>query len=126
MGEINLSICAEKPLLHERNYIFSDTGNPVLATGCFKAGEALLADLAPGPDGTFTLIGAKVEYEVPELNNPKANAGWFRPLSGSIGSFLEEYSSYGGTHHLTCCYGGSVKRLREWAHLMDWRFVEIK
>ena len=127
MGEINLAVCAEKPLLHERKYIFSDTGNPVLATGCFKAGEALLADLAPGPDGTFTLIAAKVEYEVPgQLNNPKANAGWFRPLAGNIGSFLEEYSSHGGTHHLTCCYNGSVKRLREWAHLMGWRFAEIK
>ena len=126
MGEINPAVCAAKPLLHERKYIFSDTGNPVLATGCFKAGEALLADLAPGPDGSFTLIAAKVEYEVPELNNPKSNAGWFRPLAGNIGSFLEEYSSHGGTHHLTCCYGGAVEHLREWAHLMNWRFVEIK
>ena len=126
MGEINPGICAAKPLLHERSYRFSDTGNPVLATGCFEAGKALLTDLAPGADGSFTLIAAEVEYEVPAPESAKSNAGWFKPLSGDIAKFLETYSTYGGTHHLTCSYNGSIAMVREWAKLMNWNFVEIK
>lgn len=126
MGEINPAICADKPLLHERNYIFSDTGNPILATGCFKAGKAVLTNLAPGPDGKFTLIAAEVKYTVPEPGSTKSNAGWFTPASGNISAFLEEYSRHGGTHHLTCSYEASVALIRDWAALMNWDFVEIK
>lgn len=126
MGEINPDICAYPPLLHEMKYTFSDTGNPVFATGCFKAGKALLTDLAPGPDGTFTLIAAEVEYEVPESESQSSNTGWFTPSSGNIGEFLEAYSCHGGTHHLTCSYKGSLETVRDWAKLMNWNFVEIK
>ena len=126
MGEINPDICAERPMLHERNYTFSDTGNPVLATGCFKPGEAILTDLAPGPDGKFSLITAKVNYQIPMPANPKSNAGWFAPAGGNIAAFLEEYSSHGGTHHLSCSYNGSMELLRDWAKLMSWNFIEIK
>lgn len=125
MGEINIDICSEKPLLHERDYIFSDTGNPLIATGCFKEGKALLTNLAPGPDGTFTLIAAEVQYVIGEEGSQKSNTGWFVPVSGDIASFLEQYSKAGGTHHLTCSYNGSVEIVREWAALMNWNFVEI-
>ena len=128
MGEINPDICSGKPLLHEKEYTFSDTGNPVIATGCFKAGKALLTDLAPGPDGTFSLIAAEVTYEELPDTSPgsRRNTGWFVPAGGSIGAFLEEYSSYGGTHHLTCSYNGSTAQIRDWAKLMNWNFFEIK
>ena len=125
MGEINPDICAEKPLLHERVYTFSDTGNPVIATGCFKAGKAILTDLAPGPDGKFTLIVSEVEYSVPFPGATKANAGWFVPKCGNIARFLEEYSKAGGTHHLTCSYKASISIIRDWATLMNWDFIEI-
>lgn len=126
MGEINPDICSEKALLHEREYKYSDTGNPVLATGCFKAGPAILTNLAPGPDNTFTLIAAEVTYRVPSPGSPKSNAGWFAPAGGNIGAFLEKYSRCGGTHHLTCSYGASMEILRNWARLMNWNFSEIK
>ena len=125
MGEINPAVCSAKPDLHEMNYHFSDTGNPVIATGCFKSGKAVLADLAPGPDGTFTLIAASVTYEAPEGASPKSNSGWFRPSGGSIADFLAEYSRHGGTHHLTCCYNGDMDIIRGWAALMNWKFAEI-
>lgn len=125
MGEINPDICAEKPLLSERAYNFSDTGNPVLATGCFKAGKAVLTNLAPGPDGKFTLIAAEVEYETPTPGSSKSNTGWFIPANKDIAKFLEEYSKVGGTHHLTCSYNASVDVIRGWAALMNWDFVQI-
>ena len=125
MGEINPAICSAKPNLHEMLYGFSDTGNPVLATGCFKSGKAVLVNLAPGPDGTFTLIAAQAAYEAPSGASPMYNAGWFRPCGHSISDFLEAYSKAGGTHHLTCCYNGDVSIIRDWAALMNWNFVEI-
>ncbi len=125
MGEINIDICSEKPLLHERDYIFSDTGNPIIATGCFKEGSALLTNLAPGPDGTFTLITAEVQYVIGEQGSQKSNTGWFVPNNSNIASFLEKYSNAGGTHHLTCSYNGSVEIVREWAKLMNWKFIKI-
>ena len=125
MGEINPEICSEKPLFYEQNYIFSDTGKPAVAAGCFKAGTAVLTDLAPGPDGTFTLIAAEVEYTADAAGSQKNNVGWFVPRSGNIGAFLEEYSKAGGTHHLTCSYNSSMTVIRDWAALMNWKFVEI-
>lgn len=125
MGEINPAICSAKPNLHEMKYSFSDTGNPVIATGCFKAGNAVLTDLAPGPDNTFTLISAKVAYEAPDEPSPLRNHGWFRPEGGSIADFLAEYSRLGGTHHLTCCYDGDIDTVRNWAALMNWKFVQL-
>jgi L-arabinose isomerase len=125
MGEINPDICSEKPLLHEQNYIFSDTGKPLVATGCFKAGKAILTDLAPGPDGTFNLIAAEVEYVIAQPGSRKCNTGWFVPRSGDIAAFLEQYSKAGGTHHLTCSYNGTLEIIRDWALLMNWNFVEI-
>ncbi len=126
MGEINPDICSEKVLIHEREYTFSDTGNPVIATGIFKAGKAVLTDLAPGPDGTFTLVAAEVEYSVPSPGTTRINTGWFTPKGGDIARFLEDYSKAGGTHHLSCSYNASISIIRDWAVLMNWKFVEIK
>lgn len=125
MGEINPVLCSAKPYLSEMDYGFSDTGNPVLATGCFRSGEALLTDLAPGPDGSFTLIAATVDFKAPAGPSPHKNAGWFTPRTPSIGDFLAVYSEAGGTHHLALSYGGDSALLRDWAKLMNWKFVRI-
>ena len=125
MGEINMDICSAKLNLHEMKYSFSDTGNPMVATGCFKSGKAVLTDLAPGPNGTFTLISAPVTYNAPEGPSEKRNAGWFRPDAGSIADFLAAYSRLGGTHHLTCCYDADISIIRDWAALMNWKFAEL-
>ena len=125
MGEINPDVCAEKALLHEFNYVYSDTGFPLIATGCLKPGKAILTDLAPGPDGSFTLIAAHAEFLEAPCASGKSNAGWFTPAGKDISTFLEEYSKAGGTHHLSCSYNASLEILRDWAELMKWNFVEI-
>ena len=125
MGEINPDICAAKALLSEHDYKYSDTGLPVFVTGCCKAGKAVLTNLAPGPDGKFTLIAAEVEYEVPTPESCDYNAGWFTPAGRNIAEFLVAYSKVGGTHHLTCSYNASVDVIRDWAALMNWDFVQI-
>lgn len=125
MGEINLNLCAAKPLLKERPYKLSDTGNLVIATGCFKPGKAILTDLAPGPDGTFTLIATSVTYLAPEGESLPSNEGWFRVDNLEIDQFLERYSKLGGTHHLVASYNADMQILKEFAELMNWKFAEL-
>ena len=125
MGEINIALCGAKPLLAKRPYTFSDTGEPVIATGCFKAGDAVLTDLAPGPNGSFTLITAPVTWLPQEGPSGPSNAGWFKPQCGSIADFLAAYSEVGGTHHLATSYGATTAPLRSWAKLMKWNYVEL-
>ena len=125
MGEINTALCSAKPCLHEMVYRFSDTGNPVLATGCFKSGKAVLTNLAPGPDNQFTLLAADVKFIAPEGESTRRNVGWFIPQTETIGDFLAAYSRAGGTHHLALSYAGKTEILEDWANLMKWKFVRI-
>ncbi len=125
MGEINPALCSAKPCLHEMSYSYSDTSNPVLVTGCFKSGQALLTNLAPGPDNQFTLLAGKVEFEAPDTPSSRTNAGWFKPENSSISDFLSAYSENGGTHHLALSYKADLETLRDWSKLMKWKFVEI-
>ena len=125
MGEVNLALTESRPLLSEREYIFSDTGNPVVATGCLKKGNAILANLAPGPDDTFTLIAGSVEFQSPERPSTDCITGWFRPADMDIADFLRRYSELGGTHHLAAVYGGELSAFRNFARLMRWNYEEI-
>ena len=125
MGEINIDLCGAKPLLAERPYTFSDTGQPAIATGCFKDGNAVLTDLAPGPDGSYTLITAPVTWLPQHGPSGTSNAGWFTPQCGSIADFLAAYSEVGGTHHLATSYGATTDILKGWAKLMKWNYVEL-
>ncbi len=126
MGEMNLALSPSKPFLSEYRYGLSDVSHPAVAYGNFPAGSAILTDLAPGPDGTFTLITAPVHYQMPVTACTKRNCGWFVPASGCIRQFLADYSRAGGTHHLAASYEADSAILRGWAHLMGWNFLEIK
>ena len=126
MGEMNLELCPTKPLLVEYMYGLTDVSHPAVAYGNLPAGDAVIADLAPGPDGTFTLICAKVHFQLPSPQSTSRNCGWFVPASGDIRKFLAAYSRLGGTHHLTACYGADLDTLAEWAKLMGWSFAVIE
>lgn len=126
MGEVNVNLTEQQACLSRRNWTFGDSGDPVLATGCLKAGNAVLANLAPGPDGIFTMIIAEVTMVSPGISSPQDIRGWFvPPPSMNVSDFLECYSRLGGTHHLVICYNGSVKQLRSYAALMGWQFQMI-
>lgn len=126
MGEINLGLCDQKPLLTEREYFFSATGNPVVATGCFRAGAATLVNLAPSAGGNFRLIAVPVVLNAPRTPSTASNTGWFSVRDCDISAFLETYSRLGGTHHLALCYGCNLAILEDFAHLMGWSFQEVK
>ena len=123
MGEVNLSLAAQKALLHEVPYKFSDTDNLIKATCCLQQGRAVLADLAPGPDGKFSLICTLVNMVEQDTPSGKSITGWFTPETvADIRTFLEQYSMLGGTHHLLISYDVNPCALKVFAYFMQWDF----
>ena len=122
MGEMNLNLAAEKPRLLAKPFPWTDADDPVVAVGRFRGGEALLVNLAPGPDDTYRLIVAsgKITHADGEDRMADSVHGWFRPLA-PVAAFLSGYSQMGGTHHSALVYSsvpGGIERL---GWIMGWR-----
>jgi len=126
MGEMNIDLTAQKPVLGLRPYPFSEADEPVVATGCLVAGEALLLNLAPGPDDSFTLV--TIPVEVCETGGDEtiqdALRGWITPRM-EISECLERYSRVGGTHHSVLCYDVDRRFAQALAQAMGWRLEWI-
>ncbi len=127
MGEMNLSLVEDRVVLIEKPWSFTDADSPVSPSGCFKEGEAVLINLAPGKNDTFSLIVSPVMMvrELYEHAMEGIVRGWFKPRS-SIIDFLKQYSLSGGTHHLVIAYGQPVEELKTFAEIMKWNMVVIK
>jgi L-arabinose isomerase len=125
MGEVNTDLAVD-PELNQRPYPYSAAGEPVLASGCLKAGNGWLVNVAPGPDNTFSLITAPVE--VCDSNGQEAIEkgirGWIKPQI-PLSDFLEKYSRLGGTHHKVLCYNADEATLKAFAARMGWSFHVI-
>jgi L-arabinose isomerase len=126
MGEFNINLAAEKAKFIQMDYQYSDAEDPVLAVGRLKDGRAVLVDLAPGVDESFTLVIA------PGVMIGKSGAdrfentvhGWFK-LPMPINEFLIEYSLVGGTHHWALVYGDVAAEIQKFGKLMGWKVVVI-
>ena len=112
MGEINPEIAAARPLLFEKDYIFSGAANPAVITCAPRPGPAVLANLSPGPNDSFRLILAAMEVlpDSPREEVQKMVRAWIRPPL-PVPAFLEAYSRLGGTHHSALVLGASTEAL---------------
>ncbi len=126
MGEMNVNLAAQKPVLKEKDYPFTDAGNPVVAYGRFKGGEAVFVNLAPVKDRPFTLILSPIEMlEVQgEDRMEDSIRGWFKPKV-PVSEFLSTYSKNGGTHHAAIVYGDAMDVLKNFAEIMGWGLIVI-
>jgi L-arabinose isomerase len=126
MGEINIDVAEEKPALIEMAWSFTDAQPPVFPSACFKQGEALLVNLAPGPDDTFSLILSPVEMvnEADQKNFGDGIRGWMKPKI-TVPDFLEAYSEAGGTHHSALVYGDPIEELKSFGKIMNWNVIVI-
>ena len=124
MGEMNLKLAAAKPRLVEKPFPFTDVGNTAVAYGCFHAGDAVLVNLAPGLDHTYTLIVAPIAMQevVGEDKQSDSIHGWFKS-SLSVADFLAAYSRVGGTHHSALVYGKVAEEIVRWGKLMEWNTI---
>jgi L-arabinose isomerase len=124
MGEMNVELAAKTPVLIEMPFSFSGVKNPAALAGRFRAGEAVLVNLSPGPDHGYTLIVAPVAMQdiAGADNMVDCIRGWFKP-SLSITDFLAEFSRAGGTHHSALVYGNVTDEVVRWGKLMQWKTV---
>jgi L-arabinose isomerase len=120
MGEINYRLISERPVLAEMEYSFSNTNNPAYVPGRFKPGKVVLFDIAPTGEG-FRLILTPAEMLPVEGEDKFSGSirGWVRP-GPELPDFLEQYSWYGGTHHLGVSYDCPLEVLARFAYFMGW------
>jgi L-arabinose isomerase len=127
MGELNLALADDKPVLVAKNLPWIDTAPPVLAVGRFRGGRAVLANLAPMRDNSYRLIIAPItvlDIEGEDLMQDSVR-GWFRS-SLRVENFLEEFSRVGGTHHSALVYGNVADELRYFGEIMGWEVVVLE
>jgi L-arabinose isomerase len=127
MGEMNISSAASTPTLVEMPFPFTDVGNPAVAVARFRAGEAVLVNLAPARDDTYSLIVAPIVMQDVKGADRMADSihGWFKAAL-PVGDFLAEYSRAGGTHHSALVYGNAAEEIVSWGKLMRWNTVVLK
>lgn len=127
MGELNIALTAEKPVVAEKDFPFTEAENPVVAYGRFKQGSAVIADLAPAGYGKYNLIVAEIEMlDVNGKDNMEMSVhGWFRPKHMSIEDFLKVYSENGGTHHFAVVYGDAAREIQSFGELMNFRITRL-
>lgn len=126
MGEVNIEITASKPVLELRPYSFSEADEPVIAAGCLRPGSAMLFNVAPGSDNTFSLIAAPVKVcdNSGDESIRTGIRGWIKPAM-ELPGFLEHYSSAGGTHHCILCYDVDLRFAQGFASALGWHFIPI-
>lgn len=121
MGEMNVDLADGKPVLMTKELPFLSIGAPAVAVGRFRGGGAVLVNLAPGPENTFTLIVAPVEMVTVDGEDKMTDLirGWFRPAM-PVAEFLESYSHLGGTHHSALVYGDVSDDIARFGEIMGW------
>ncbi|OUS74995.1 hypothetical protein B1748_19645 [Paenibacillus sp. MY03] len=127
MGEMNLRVAAGKPELMEKDFPFTDAGNPVVAYGKFRGGQAVYVNLAPGRNKSYSLLLSPVEMVEGDGEDRMRDTirGWFRPVI-PVADFLTAYSELGGTHHGIVVYGDAIRVLERFGAIMGWNTVTIK
>ena len=125
MGEINFNLAERKPVLFEKDWIFSNALKPVCAAACYKPGKAVFFNLAPQREG-YALILVPVEM-VSEGNTDQFRhtvRGWMKP-SRPVARLLEDYSRAGGTHHAGLAYGDVLPVLMSFGAMMGFNIVRL-
>jgi L-arabinose isomerase len=123
MGEVNPDVCSGRSRLYEKDYPFSPALNPAALAGAIRPGPATYVNIAPGPEGTFSLLAAPVEA-LGDGTHPDLREwvrAWVRPTL-PLEDFLEQYSERGGTHHSALMLGDHREALAAFARMGGMEF----
>ena len=119
MGEMNPHLTAEKPRITDKPFEYNTNGDTVSLNGCFKSGDAILANLAPSEKGfTLVLTAVKtVQSGGTDAAYKNEVRGWLKPRL-PLNEFLKAYSLAGGTHHSAMVYGADINALTAFGRIM--------
>jgi L-arabinose isomerase len=123
MGEMNISLISGKPKLVRKDLPFIKVGNPAVAIGQFKKGEAVLVNFSPSLNG-YTLILSHIELIDLKHDLEDSITGWIKPKM-PINDFLAEYSRSGGSHHSAIVYGDTYDELLDFGKILGCKINEI-
>ena len=120
MGEFNLDLAASKPVLIEKDWPYTDAGNPVSAVCAPRLGPVVVVNIAPGPDDTFGLVVAPGEIidHGDDSGFAQSMRGWLKPQM-PIDRFLEAYSRAGGTHHSAMIMADAAEDVERFAAMAE-------
>lgn len=123
MGEINPAVAAGKPLVFEKDFPYTAAMNPASVACSLRSGPAVLVNLAPGLDNSFSLIASPVEILEDTSTETMRTVirSWIQPDS-DIAEFLERYSMLGGTHHSAIVPGNHIEALAVFAEMLGLEF----
>ena len=125
MAEMNVALSANKPILADVPFPYTDVGDTVGAFGCHRAGAAVLVNLAPLRSDRYTLLLAQVDMLKPDWDEtPLRNQirGWMKPHV-ALDRFRTWFSEVGGTHHSALVYGGDISVLAAFGRMMGFDVV---
>ena len=123
MGEFNINLVSGKPKLIRKDLPFIQVGNPAVAIGQFKEGEAVLVNFSPSLNG-YTLILSRIELIDLKHDLEDSITGWIKPRM-PVSDFLAEYSRSGGSHHSAIVYGNVYDELMDFGRIMGCKIAEI-
>ncbi len=126
MGEMNIAVSSKKPKLSVMPWRFSNSNDTMFATACFKEGKAVLVNLAPTGDNSFSLILSPVTMLPEDDNTPFTNKvrGWMKP-DMPLPEFLKRYTQLAGTHHSVLVYTEDIDIIAEFGNIMGWNVHHI-
>jgi len=128
MGEINPAVAGEKPRVISKPFFLGGACDPAVLTCAARPGPAVLVNLAPGPDDTFTLIVTLVDVlDESDAIDPAMRDAiriWIRPRGG-VAPFLEAYSRAGGTHHSALVLGDHLEAIHAFGRMTGLQIQEL-
>lgn len=124
MGEMNFRCAKGKIEFFEKEFVFGNAPNPIAGTACFQSGEAIFVNIFQDASG-FHMLYSPVSVIEEETDHFRHNIrGWIRP-EGTIASFLENISKYGGTHHSILVYHATCEEMEFFADCLNINPIRI-
>ena len=126
MGEYNPNLVEGKEEMKKISFIFGEADDPVVGYGCYRAGDAIFANVFKDADGKYSMLIAPVTMEHNFDDNFVGTVrGWMRPEI-SVPEFLEAISEAGVTHHSSLIYGAEIEEVEFFAKVLGLRTVVIE
>lgn len=128
MGEISPAVAGNVPRVFAKPFFGGGSLDPAVLTCAVKAGPAVLVNLAPGPNDSFSLLVAPIEVLAEdEALDPAMRdvvRAWVRPRR-KVSQFLEAYSRAGGTHHSALVLGDRAESVAAFGRMRGFDIVWI-
>jgi len=125
MGEANYAMADGRVHLVRKDFAFGDCARPATPVFAFKPGDATLVNLIPAPGGGFRLITARVQMQKWDVNLQLQSPQGYMEPEKALPDFLNEYSAYGGSHHLSLTYGDNAGKIAKFAALCGVQCVSM-